>query len=192
MEHTTDCSPLGRRDANAPDRFQALINGKPFMPQRLHALSCLQTELEGTRNRKIWKLHAVGKVAYRRTVFGIFIDQSLEPGTYDLVRDDRLTVIYHLTPRQTAQVFHSHDFQEGSLTLLECEGDAGRLRGRFEFAIPAVGFFVSCGDFDLLCRPEPAASLRQKIGNALGTGLYTGFVGNACRLQRLEVVVGGG
>ncbi|MFK3796189.1 hypothetical protein [Pseudomonas sp. NPDC088444] len=168
MEKPTSPSPLTLCHSALPDRFQALVNGKPFLPQTVDALSCLQTELEGARNRKIWKIHAVGKVAYRRTVFGLFLDPSLEPGTYDLVRDDRLTVIYHLTPKQSAQVYHSQDFQEGSLTLLECNGAKGRLRGSFEFAIPAVGFAVSCGEFDVLCRPEKPASTCQKSGDTLG------------------------
>lgn len=154
MEKTTHFAPLSLCHSSPPDRFEAQVNGKAFISTHVSALACLRTELEGARSCRIWKIHAVGKVAGRRTVFGFFMDQTLTPGSYDLVRDARLTVVYHLTPKQHAQVFHSRDFQAGTLTLLDCNGDTGRLRGTFEFAMPAVGFVVSSGAFDLLCRPE--------------------------------------
>lgn len=132
--------------------FRALINDKPFTTTRLQGILCLRSELVGARTQKIWKIHATGKVAHRRTVFGFFIDQSLRPGTYDLVRNERLTAVYHLTPRQQALVYHSRDFQEGCVTLLECNTRTGRLRGRFEFSMSAIDFTVSRGEFDLRCR----------------------------------------
>ncbi|MDH0745396.1 hypothetical protein N5D61_03425 [Pseudomonas sp. GD03842] len=168
MENNRRTRPFDATDLGPANRFQALVNGKPFQAQSLSGLACLQTELEGVRTRNIWKIHAVGKVGCRRTLFGLFLDRSLEPGTYDLLRNDRLTVIYHLTPKQSSQVYHSRDFQQGSLNLIECPGATGRLRGAFEFAIPAVGFAVTRGEFDVLCPPESARSGHQKPGNAIG------------------------
>ncbi|WP_341958881.1 hypothetical protein [Pseudomonas sp. RC10] len=137
-------------------RFSAVVNGKPFITTRLQGIACLRSELEGVQTRQIWKIHATGKVAHRRTVFGFFIDQSLQPGTYDLVRNERVSAVYHLTPKQQAMVFHSRDFQDGTLTLLECNVETGRLRGTFEFSIPAIDFNVTRGEFNLVCRAGKA------------------------------------
>ena len=135
----------------APGHFAAVVNGRPWSLTQVTGIACKRAELEGMRTRNIWKIHAVGQVRQRRTVIGFFIDQVLVPGTYDLVRNDRLTAVYHLTPRQVATVYHSRDFQEGSVTLHECDVETGRVRGTFEFAIPAMGFRVSQGEFDLVC-----------------------------------------
>jgi hypothetical protein len=137
-----------------PDIFRAFVNTKPFVASRLSGLSCLRPELSGARTHRIWKIHAEGQVARHRTMLGLFIDQTLEPGTYDLVRNDRITVVYHRTPKQVVQVFHSRDFQCGSVTLLEFNSDTGRLRGTFEFAMSAIGFDVSGGEFDVVCPRE--------------------------------------
>lgn len=134
--------------------FHARVNDKRFITRHLSGSVCLRCELTGPRTHRIWKIHAVGTVSWRRTVIGLFIDQSLRPGTYDLIGSDRLTAVYHLTPRRIAQVYHSRDFQQGSVTLLECNVDTGRLRGTFEFAMSAIGFRVSGGEFDLGCDRE--------------------------------------
>jgi hypothetical protein len=160
MENTIDRLP---GHASCPDphhRFYAQVNGKPFLTARLTGLTCLRSELESVQTCKIWKIHAMGKVAYRSTAFGFFIDQSLTPGAYDLARDERLAAVYHLAPKKVAQVYHARDFQEGRLTLLECNLETGRLRGTFEFAISAIGFKVSAGEFDVQCRAHPPFSLR--------------------------------
>jgi hypothetical protein len=140
--------------------FSATINGKSFTPDDLTAFSCLRAELEGPRTHRIWKIHAVGKLAHHRTVLGMFIDQSLEPGTYDLVNDERVSVIYHVTPRQFSQLYHSRDFLTGSVTLLECDAQSGRLRGSFAISMPHVGLEITAGGFDLLCvqvaQPAPS------------------------------------
>jgi hypothetical protein len=140
--------------APTPDIFRASVNTKPFLTTRLSGLSCLRPELVGARTHRIWKIHAEGQVARHRTMMGLFIDQTLEPGTYDLVRNDRITAVYHRTPKQVAQVYHSRDFQRGSLTLLEFNPVTGRLRGTFEFAMSAIGFDVSGGEFDVMCPRE--------------------------------------
>lgn len=143
-------------DPVADNRLSATINGKIFIPSDLTALACLRSELAGARTQKIWKLHAVGKVGHRRTVLGLFIDQSLGPGTYDLVRDERLSVVYHVTPRQFHQIFHAHDFQSGTVTLLECSVETGHLRGTFEINMPAADLEVTDGSFDVHCQPVNA------------------------------------
>lgn len=161
MENITQFPSPGLPHGSSQGYFRALINDKPFTTTHLQGHLCLRSELTGERTCKIWKVHATGKVAWRRTVFGFFIDQSLEPGTYDLVRNERLTAVYHLMPRQQAQVYHSRDFQHGSVTLHECDAHTGRLRGAFEFSMSAIDFIVSQGEFDLRCRPaqplEPLA-----------------------------------
>ena len=139
---------------STPGVFHALVNDRPFLTTRVSAVSCLRAELKGPCEHPIWKIHAVGKVCYRRTIIGFFIDDSLQPGTYDLVANEGLTAVYHLTPKQLAQVYHSRDFESGSVRLLECNAQTGRIRGHFEFAIPAVGFRVSEGMFDLVCQRE--------------------------------------
>jgi hypothetical protein len=148
------CAPSGQR---ATQRFYASVNNRPFLTSTVNGLSCLRPELTGARTHAIWKIHAVGQVARRRTVVGLFIDQALQPGTYDLVNDERITAIYHLTPAQVARIYHSRDFDRGSVTLLECNAQTGRLRGTFEFAMPWIDFTVSEGMFDLVCPHERAA-----------------------------------
>lgn len=162
MENITHLPSPGFPRDSGQGHFHALINNKPFTTTDLQGLLCLRSELVGQRTCRIWKIHATGKVAHRRTVFGFFIDQSLEPGTYDLVRNERLTAVYHLTPKQQAQVYHSRDFQHGSVTLIECNAETGRLRGTFEFSMSAIDFTVSHGEFDLRCSPgkDLAASAR--------------------------------
>ncbi len=139
---------------DSSDHFSATVDGKPFVTTRLSGVMCLRPELAGARSQRIWKIHASGQVGRRRTILGFFIDQTLAPGTYDLVRNERLTAIYHLIARQTVPVYHSRDFQQGSVTLLECNVETGRLRGIFEFSMSAINFSVSDGEFDLLCSDE--------------------------------------
>lgn len=155
MENSTHLPHSPLRLPAVEGHFNAVVNARQFLTTHLSAVWCLRPELDGVRTHSIWKVHAVGQVASRRTVFGLFIDRMLKPGTYDLVANDRLTVVYHLTPRRIAQVYHSRDFQQGSLTLLACEIETGRLKGTFEFAIPAIGFEVTDGQFELICGPVP-------------------------------------
>lgn len=132
--------------------FQALVKGKPFITKGLSGLVCLRSELDAARSSDIWKIHAAGQVAAHRTMIGFYIDRALGPGTYDLVGNEQIKTIYHLTPKRMATIFHSRDLQFGSMTLLECNLDTRRLRGTFEFSIPALGFEVRDGAFDLLCQ----------------------------------------
>lgn len=151
MEYTTHFPPEPVMPPDPHNHFYAQVNGKPFLTTRLCGRSCLRSELVGVRTCKIWKIHAVGKVAHHRTVLGMFIDQSLGPGTYDLVQDERLSVIYHVTPRQFAQLYHSRDFETASVTLLECDVQTGHLRGTFEIDMPSAGLLIADGQFDVWC-----------------------------------------
>jgi hypothetical protein len=141
--------------AQFPHRqFSAQVNGKRFVATHVTGLSCLRAELVGARKQKIWKINAVGQVGKRRTMFGLFIAQTLQPGLHSLVRNDEVSAVYHVTPRQFLQVYHSRDFQSGSVTLLECNAKTGRLRGTFEFGMSAIDFSVLDGEFDLVCQRE--------------------------------------
>lgn len=124
--------PLPRARVHLPaakGHFGALINDKHFLTTSLNGVSCLRPELIGVRTCRIWKIHAVGQVARHRTLFGLFIDHALVPGVYDLAGNERITVIYHLTPKRMSTIVHSRDVQQGRMTLLECGADSRRLRG---------------------------------------------------------------
>jgi hypothetical protein len=150
-------SAINAEHASNSGTFNATVNGKPFLTTALTGTRCLRPELSGMRTRHIWNLHVAGQVARRRTMIGFFIDQVLTPGTYDLVGNDHLSVVYHLTPRQFARVYHSQHFQQGRVTLLECDTQTGRLRGTFDFAMSATGFKVADGEFDLVCETANSA-----------------------------------
>lgn len=135
------------------DHFEALVNGRPFVCSRVDGRFCLRAELDSARRRRIWKINATGRVGNDGTTFGVFIDHSLAPGIHDLKGNALLTVIYHLTPKRMSRIYHSAYFQQGSITLLECAA-GGRLRGTFHFAIPAAGFWVSEGVFDVACADD--------------------------------------
>jgi hypothetical protein len=137
---------------NAPPvagQFQAMINDKPFLAASVTGRSCWRSELRHKPSRRIWKILATGHVARHGTSIGLFIDQTLVPGTYDLVDNPKISVVYHRTPRQIARVYHSRHFQTGSLTLLECDPDTRRLRGTFEFGMSSIDFKVTAGAFNL-------------------------------------------
>jgi hypothetical protein len=159
--HTSNDFPHDPTRPNKENHLSATINGKPVVFSQVSAVACLRCELEAAGNRAIWKIHAVGKVAHRRTVMGLFIDQSLAPGTYDLVNDEHLAMVYHVTPRQFFQLYHAHDFQSGCVTLLECDAQHKRLRGTFQMSMPRAGLEITDGSFDLLwaeVRPSAASS----------------------------------
>jgi len=133
----------------AAESFQALVNDKPFCAGRVAGWSCWRSELQHKPTRRIWKILAIGQVARHGTSLGLYLDQTLEPGTYDLVDNPRISIVYHMTPRQFARVYHSKYFQTGHLTLLECNADTRRLRGTFEFGMSSIDFRVSQGAFNL-------------------------------------------
>lgn len=145
----------------AAGNFQALINDKPFIATSVVALSCWRAELGDAPNRRIWKIIATGNVARQGTSIGIYIDQSLTPGTYNLINNHTISVVYHLTPRQVAQIYHSRHFQTGCLELQECNEQTKRLRGTFEFGLSSISFKVTSGAFDVQWIDDPSQSSIQ-------------------------------
>jgi hypothetical protein len=131
------------------EQFQAMVNGKPFVAASVTAWSCWRAELRHKPNRRIWKVLATGHVTRHSTSIGLFIDQTLGPGTYDLVNNPCISVVYHRTPRQMARVYHSRYFQTGELILLECNPDTRRLRGTLEFGMSSINFKLAQGAFNL-------------------------------------------
>ncbi|HEY0288974.1 MAG TPA: hypothetical protein VGC62_18520 [Pseudomonas sp.] len=136
-------------------QFQAVINDKPFVANRIMGRSCWRSELRGTPRRRIWKILASGHVARQGTSIGFYIDQTLTPGTYNLVDNFDISVVYHLTPRQVARVYHSRHLQMGSLALLQCDQESRRLRGTFDFGMSSIKFHVTAGTFDLPWIDDP-------------------------------------
>jgi len=145
----------------AAGHFQALINDKPFIATSVIALSCWRAELGDAPSRRIWKIIATGNVARQGTSIGIYIDQSLTPGPYELINNHKISVVYHLTPRQVAQVYHSRHFQTGCLEIQECTQQTKRLRGAFEFGLSSISFRVTSGTFDVQWTDDPSQSSIQ-------------------------------
>jgi hypothetical protein len=144
--------PLQRPQAPAArGTFSAIVNGHPFITHRLSAMACLRPGRSDPLTCRIWKILATGTVRRHRTMIGLFIDQTVQPGSYNLLRNEQITVIYHLTPTRMAKIYHSRDLQQGNLTLLGCDATSGQLNGNFEFAVPTKDFHVTDGLFDLVC-----------------------------------------
>lgn len=133
--------------------FQALVTQKPLIVKSVLARLTMRLELGEVPNHWIWKIIAEGKVGQTPTCIGLFIDQGLPLGTYEIPAEPRIQVVYNQTPRWKNIVYHSGNFQSGQLTLLEADVASRRLRGEFGFSISAIGFEVSEGAFDLYCQP---------------------------------------
>ncbi|UZJ62173.1 hypothetical protein OKW98_10885 [Pseudomonas sp. KU26590] len=147
--------PLQRPQAPAAlGTFSATVNGHPFITHSLSAMACLRPGRSDPLTCRIWKILATGTVRRHRTMIGLFIDETVQPGSYNLLRNEQITVIYHLTPTRMAKIYHSRDLQQGNLTLLGCDAAAGALHGNFEFAVPTKNFHVTEGLFDLVCDPN--------------------------------------
>ena len=131
--------------------FSATVNGHPFITHSLSAMACLRPGREDPRTCRIWKILATGTVRRHRTMIGLFINESVPSGCYNLLRNEQITVIYHLTPTRMARIYHSRDLQQGNLTLLGVDAKSGQLQGNFEFAIPSEDFLLTDGLFDLVC-----------------------------------------
>jgi hypothetical protein len=134
-------------------QFKALVTRQPLIVTSVLARLTTRLELSEAPNHWIWKVIAEGKIGQTRTCIGLFIDQGLPLGTYEIPAEPRIKVIYNQTPRWKNIVYHSGNFQSGQLTLLEADVATRRLRGEFGFSISAIGFDVSDGAFDLHCEP---------------------------------------
>jgi len=133
--------------------FQAQVTRQPLIVTSVLARLTMRLELGEAPNHWIWKIIAEGKIGQTRTCIGLFIDQGLPLGTYEIPAEPRIKVVYNQTPRWKNIVYHSANFQAGQLTLLEADVASRRLRGEFGFSISAIGFEVSNGAFDLHCQP---------------------------------------
>jgi len=129
--------------------FAARVGTKPFNPRSVIALLTVRPELAIVRHRWIWKLIAEGTVAKKKTSLAFYISSDLTPGTYDIITNDRITVVYHDSPYSANTVYHSSNFQEGSFTLVEADPQIQRLQGHFSFSMSAINFQVTEGVFDV-------------------------------------------
>lgn len=129
--------------------FRALVNHQPLVVTSLLAGSTLRPELQSRPSHWIWKMIAEGKVDRKRVSIGLFFDRDLPPGTYDILGNARISIVYNQTPYFNSLVYHSAHFQAGHLTLQEADHGAPRLRGQFSFSISAINFSVTEGEFDL-------------------------------------------
>lgn len=145
---------LKRRKTPSPctGTFQAQINQHPFLVTSVAAGLKLRPELSQVPDHWIWRVVADGKVGSKRASIGLFIDYDLGPGTYRLPSDPRVKVVFSQTPHGRSVIYHSAQLQAGRITLIEADVANLRLKGTFEFSISAVGFAVTQGAFDLLCR----------------------------------------
>ena len=132
--------------------FQAQVNDRPLQVSSLLGKLTLRPELAQAPSHWIWKVIADGKVGHKRTSIGLFFDRDLAPGTYDLIGQDCIKVVYNETPHWQSVIYHSTHFQSGAFTLLEADPETRRLRGRFSFSISAIDFNVSDGAFDVQCQ----------------------------------------
>lgn len=135
----------------AGDHFRAFINGQPLQVSSLTGRLMLRPELSQVADHWIWKIIAEGKVGQRRTSIGLFFDRDLAPGTYPLVGDSPIRVVYNEAPHSKSVIYHSAHLQSGSLTLLAVDPRHGRVQGRFDFGISAVDFEVNRGRFSVQC-----------------------------------------
>ncbi|AVB21168.1 hypothetical protein BKM03_19530 [Pseudomonas avellanae] len=147
-------SPAKRfvRPSPCEGSFHVRVNSKPFQAMHLSGQLALRAELEHEPDRWIWKLIVDGKVGTARTTIGLFLDSDLKPGDHDLVNHAQIKVIFNETLRRQNTIYHSADFQSGTLSLFEANPYTLRLRGRFRFSMSSINFDVTDGFFDVRCQ----------------------------------------
>jgi hypothetical protein len=139
------------KPAPNPGLFQACVNRKPLVVKSLFGKLTLRPEIAATPQHWIWKVIADGKVGRRSTSIGLFLDHDIEPGTYDLINDKRVRIVYNDSPHWENVIYHSANFQTGTLILHEVDLEERKLAGQFSFSMSAVNFEVTDGAFDLYC-----------------------------------------
>lgn len=152
MRHPVIPTRRVARPAPCPGTFAAVVNHRPLVVSSLLGRLTLRPELAGVADHWIWKVIAEGKVGQKRTSIGLFLDRDLEPGSYELVGQDRIKIVYNETPHWQSVIYHSAHFQSGVFTLLEANRETRRIRGQFSFSISAMGFAVTDGSFDVQCQ----------------------------------------
>jgi len=139
------------RPASNPGLFQATVNRQPMVVKSLFGKLTLRPEIEAVPKHWIWKVIAEGKVGRRSTSIGLFFDHDLQPGTYDIIHDERIRIVYNDSPHWDNVIYHSANFQTGTLILSEVDLHGCKLAGQFSFSVSAVDFAVTDGAFDLYC-----------------------------------------
>ncbi|MFJ4145351.1 hypothetical protein [Pseudomonas sp. NPDC089734] len=140
------------RPPTCEGHFKVNVNRTPLQVSSLLGRLTLRPELSQTPSHWIWKVIADGKVGHKRTSIGLFFDKDLEPGTYDLIGNERIKVVYNETPHWQSVIYHSAHFQAGLFTLIESDPQKQRLQGLFNFSIPAIDFEVTDGAFEVYCQ----------------------------------------
>jgi len=138
--------------AHCTGSFEAAVNQRPMVIKSLRARLTLRPELAEAPRHWIWKIIAEGKVGQKRTSIGLFFDRDLPAGTYDLVANEHIKIVYNESPGKRSVVYHSANLQTGRFTLLEADVARQQIRGLFSFGMSAIDFEVSDGVFDLQCR----------------------------------------
>lgn len=139
------------RPAINPGHFQATVNRRPLVVKSLFGKITLRPEIATAPTHWVWKVIAEGKVARRNASIGLFFDHDLAPGTYDIINDERIKIVYNDSPNWNNIIYHSTDFQTGTLILSEVDLERLKLAGQFSFSVSAVDFEVTDGMFDLYC-----------------------------------------
>lgn len=130
--------------------FQAKVDQHTFNVTSVLTRLTLRPELSKTPNQWVWKIIAEGKVNRLRTSIGLFFDQDLPPGHYNILGNPLVSFVCTQASRSKSVIYHSGHLQAGYLTLLEADINTRRLRGEFGFSISAVDFAVTDGAFDVL------------------------------------------
>lgn len=145
------CAKRMIRPASNPGAFQATINRRPLVVKSLFGKITQRPEIAAAPTHWIWKVIAEGKVGRRLTSIGLFFDHDLAPGTYDIINDPRIRVIYNDSPHSNNIIYHSESFASGSLILNEVDLEQCKVAGTFSFSVSAIDFEVTDGLFDLHC-----------------------------------------
>jgi hypothetical protein len=132
--------------------FSVVVNEQPMIVTSLLARLTLRPELAEAPRYWIWKVIAEGKVGQKRTSIGLFFDRDLPTGSYDLIANEQIKVVYNENPHWQSVIYHSAHLQTGRFTLLEADVPGQRIKGLFRFGMSAIDFEVSDGAFDLQCR----------------------------------------
>lgn len=140
------------RPAPCQGTFAAMVNHRPLVVSSLLGRLTLRPELAGAADHWIWKVITEGRVGQKRTSIGLFLDRDLKPGSYELVGQDRIKIVYNETPHWQSVIYHSAHFQSGVFTLVEANRETRRIRGQFSFSISAMDFAVTDGSFDVQCQ----------------------------------------
>ncbi len=138
--------------ADCTGSFEVAVNQRPMVIKSLCARLTLRPELAEAPTHWIWKIVADGKVGQKRTCIGLFFDRDLPTGTYDLVANEHIKIVYNEGPGRRNVVYHSANLQTGQFTLLKADVARQQIKGLFSFGMSAINFEVSGGMFDLQCR----------------------------------------